>query len=80
MIFMMRDLVNLNAGLIDSPGNILPGLQDIIEFPEKEDRILSLGSSHVLNDFLDFTDYLIPYNRKTRHSITEDYYSSLLSL
>jgi hypothetical protein len=76
----MRDLINLNAGLIDSPGNILTGLQVINEFPETEDRILSLGSSHVLNDFLDFTDYMIPVNRRTRHSITEDYYSSLLSL
>ncbi len=77
---MITDLSNLNGVLAESTEINAGGLQDRNDYPETESRILSNGSSHVLNDFLDFTDYLIPVNRKTRYSITEDYYSALNSL
>jgi len=43
------------------------------------------GSSQVVGDFFEFTDYLTPYSRivmkykNTRQSIPEDYYSELLN-
>jgi hypothetical protein len=48
--------------------------------PETEYKMSSGGSSQVLGDFFEFTDYLIPINRSTRYAKTEDYYSELFSL
>lgn len=76
----MTDISNLIAVLAESPEIKPGGIQDRNDYPETESRILSTGSSHVLNDFLEFTDYLIPANSRTRYSITEDYYSALNSL
>ena len=71
---------NSKADPIEIPGNGIPDLQAPYEYPEKENRMISGGSSHVLNDFLEFTDFLIPVYKR-RHSITEDdYYSALNSI
>jgi len=82
---MKADQVNPKAELIDSPCNNLPDLQVIYEYPEPENRMASGGSSEVLGDFFEFTDYRTPCSRiimkywETRQSVSEDYYSGLLS-
>lgn len=76
----MTDKFKLIAGLVESTDIKLLGLQERNDYSETETRIIKNGSSHVLNDFLEFTDYLIPVNSRTRYSITEDFYSALNSL
>jgi hypothetical protein len=77
---MKANKVNSKAVPIKLTDTGIPDLQALYEYPEKENRIISGGSSHVLNDFLEFTDYLIPVYKR-RHSITEDdYYSALNSI
>jgi hypothetical protein len=78
---MKANKVNIKAVQIELPGNGVADLKSLLyEYPEKENRMVCGGSSHVLNDFLDFTDYLIPVCRSARNSYTEDYYSALSSL
>jgi len=48
--------------------------------PETEHKMSSGGSSQVLGDFFEFTDYLIAVNRRIRNVKTDDYYSALNSL
>jgi hypothetical protein len=55
------------------------------EYPEPENQMALGGSTQVLGDFLEFTDYLNPCSRiitkyrNARQSVTEDFYSGLLS-
>ncbi len=50
------------------------------QYPETEHKMSSGGSSQVLGDFFEFTDYLVPVNRSIRFAKTDDYYSALISL
>jgi hypothetical protein len=65
--------------------NMNPEIQTSYEYPELENRMALGGSTQVLDDFFEFTDYLTIRSRikmKYRNSfqtITEDYYSGLLS-
>lgn len=77
---MKANKINSKAIQIELTDTGIPDLQALCEYPEKKNRMVSGGSSHVLNDFLEFSDYLIPVSRSARHSITEDYYSTLNSL
>ena len=62
----------------------LPYEQLTYGYPEKENQMAMGGSSQVLGDFFEFTDYLTPCSRiimKYRHSrpsVSEDFYSGLL--
>jgi hypothetical protein len=82
---MKMNHVNPNIELIDSPGYMLPDVQITYEYPEPENHMSSGGSSQVLGDFFEFTDYLTPCSRivmkykNTRQSVPEDYYSDLLN-
>jgi hypothetical protein len=77
---MKTNKVKTRVDLIELPGNGMMDLQAPYEYPENENQMIAGGSSHVLNDFLEFTDYLIPVYKR-RHSITEDdYYSALNSI
>ena len=57
----------------------------IYEYPEPENYVGRVGSTQVLSDFFEFTDYLVPTNRiismyrYARQSIINDQYSELLS-
>ncbi len=65
---------------------ILPATQVIFEYREPEYQMASGGSTQVLGDFLEFTDYLIPTNRiiqmfkSSRQSVYDDLYSTLPNL
>jgi hypothetical protein len=82
---MKANQVNPIVELIGTPANKLPDAQVLYEYPEPENRMASGGSSQVLGDFFEFTDYLTPCSqivlkyRNARQSISEDYYSELLS-
>jgi len=82
---MKANQVNTKVKLIEMPGNELPDVQLLYEYPEPENRIASGGSSQVLGDFFEFTDYLTPCSkiimkyRQSRQSVSEDFYSGLLS-
>ena len=54
----------------------LSGFQVIYKYPEAEYIMASGGSSQVLGDFLEFTDYLVVENRITRHGKTEEFYTA----
>jgi hypothetical protein len=82
---MKTDHINQSAEMTELPGYILPEIQLTYEYPEPENQMASGGSSQVLGDFFEFTDYLTPCSRivmkyrNARQSISEDFYASLLS-
>jgi hypothetical protein len=82
---MKTNQENPNAEFIESPDYMHPGVQLIYEYPGPENQMAYSGSSQVLGDFFEFTDYLTPSSqivlkyRNARQSISEDYYSELLS-
>jgi hypothetical protein len=82
---MKMNQVNQSVELIESPVYLHPDIQLEYEYPEPENHMASGGSSEVLGDFFEFTDYLTPCSRlvmkyrNARQSISEDFYSSLLS-
>jgi len=55
------------------------------QYTQPEYKMSSGGSSQVLGDFFEFTDYLTPCSRiimkyrQSRHSVSDDFYSGLLS-
>jgi len=49
----------------ESPDNPMQDLQLIYEYPEPENCIVSAGSTQVLDDFQEFTDYLAPSYRRS---------------
>jgi hypothetical protein len=57
----------------------------IYEYPEPENNAVRAGSTQLLDDFLEFTDFLVPTNRiismyrYTKQSIVNDQYSEFLS-
>jgi len=66
---------------IDKSGDLaLNDLHVNHQYPEKEYNMSSGGSSQVLGDFFEFTDYLIPVNRSSRYAKTDDFYSAFNSL
>jgi hypothetical protein len=73
------------AEQMKSTASMNPDLQTGYEYPEPENRMASGGSTQVLGDFFEFTDYLtksrliIMKYRNSSQTITEDYYSGLLS-
>jgi len=80
MNLMKTNQVFLN---IESNETVDSKLHDLGLFcinPEPEYNMASGGSSQVLDDFLEFTDYCIPFSLSARHSKTEDYYSAFSSL
>lgn len=77
---MKTNPINPNSELNVSGDSQLPDLQVFHKYSEQEHKMASGGSSQVLGDFFEFTDYLIPVYRSTIHSTTEDYYSALNSL
>ncbi len=76
----------LKAELMSTPGIKQMDKQLTYEYPEKEDQMALGGSTQVLGDFFEFTDYLKPCSRiimkyrQSRQSVSEDFYSGLLSL
>ena len=50
------------------------------QYPETEHKMSAGGSTQVLGDFFEFTDYLVPVNRSNRYAKPDDYYSALNSL
>jgi len=82
---MKTNHVNPKTEQMDSPGYILPDVPFAYEYPETENHMASGGSSELLGDFFEFTDYLTPCSRlvmkyrNARQTIAEDYYSGLLS-
>lgn len=77
---MNTDEIPPQPEMIEANGNKLPDLLIIYEYPELENYFATGGSSQVLGDIFEFTDYLIPVSAKARHMISEDYYSALLSI
>lgn len=73
------------AEQMKSTGNMNPDIQTSYEYPEPENRMALGGSTQVLGDFFEFTDYLTPCSRiimkyrYSRQSVSEDFYSGLLS-
>ena len=82
---MKTNQVNQSVELIESPVYMHPEIQLTYEYPEPENQMAFGGSSQVVGDFFEFTDYLTPCSRlvmkyrNARQSISEDFYSSLLS-
>jgi hypothetical protein len=75
-----------NLTLIDSVGKRLSELQDKYDYPEIARQLANGGSSQVLGDFFEFSDYLIPSGRGVQvngsnsKSIPDDIYSALPGL
>jgi hypothetical protein len=66
---------------IDKSGDLaLNDLHVNHQHPETELKISSGGSTQVLGDIFEFTDYLIPVVRSIRYVKTDDFYSALYSL
>lgn len=70
---------------LELPGHNLANEPLKSEHYEPENRMALGGSTQVLCDFFEFTDYLTPCSRilmkyrQSRQSVSEDFYSALLS-
>lgn len=72
--------INPIAESISSIDGNLPELKVIYQYPEAEYIMASGGSTQVLGDFLEFTDYLVTANRINCNVKTEEFYSAFTSL
>ncbi len=77
---MITNQIKPDSDLALTNLNKLRDIETIYDHTEIKNHIASGGSSHVLGDFFEFTDYLIPNSDNARHSGIEDYYSALLSI
>jgi len=79
-LYMITNQIKPDSDLALTTLNKFLETEAIYDFTESKNRIASGGSSHVLCDFFEFTDYLIPSSDNLRHLDIEDYYSALLSI
>jgi hypothetical protein len=76
--------VSPKAELIESPAHLLHDVLLTYEYPEPGNHLAASGSSQIVGDFFEFTDYHTPCSRLVlkyrnfRRSLPEDYYSDLL--
>ncbi|MEI6060310.1 MAG: hypothetical protein WCR72_06345 [Bacteroidota bacterium] len=81
---MKTNTAKANAEQIELAGNQFADLQASYEYKEPENTMTHCGSTQVLGDFLEFSDYLMPTNRFkrinkcSRQTIADDYYSDIL--
>jgi hypothetical protein len=74
-----------NVTNMKTQGTTLPYEPLKIEYSVEENQMALGGSTQVLGDFFEFTDYLTPCSqiikkyRNARQSVSEDFYSGLLS-